>query len=65
MLSIHLVFLAGMMVGGYLWGSLADVLGRRKVLMIAMLLNGTFAFGSAFSPNFYVFLVLRFASGIG
>jgi len=54
-----------MMVGGYLWGSLADVLGRRKVLMIAMLLNGTFAFGSAFSPNFYVFLVLRFASGIG
>ncbi len=31
------LFSAGMMIGGYIWGSLGDSLGRRVVLLNAML----------------------------
>jgi len=58
-------FSAGMMVGGYMWGSLSDVFGRRKCLVVALLVNGVSAFVSAFSINFYFFLAFRFSSGIG
>jgi len=54
-----------MMIGGYVWGSLADVFGRKKCLVTALLVNGASAFVSAFSLNFYFFLAFRFASGIG
>lgn len=56
---------AGMLVGGFLWGSLADALGRKVTLLTAMLLNGVCGFVSAFSPNFFFFLTFRFISGIG
>ena len=40
----------GMLLGGYVWGSFADALGRKKTLLTAMLWNGTFGLVSAFSP---------------
>lgn len=55
----------GMMIGGYLWGGLADVIGRRPCLISAMLLNGVCGLISSFSVNFYMFLAFRLASGIG
>ena len=42
-----LLFLTGMMVGGYIWGGLGDSLGRRGVLMVSMVFNSLFAMGSA------------------
>ncbi len=65
LLDISDALSAGMLIGGYVWGSLADAIGRKVTLVTAMLWNGIFGFASAFSPNFAIFLVFRLVSGIG
>nr|XP_005994167.1 PREDICTED: synaptic vesicle glycoprotein 2C-like [Latimeria chalumnae] len=55
----------GMMIGGYVWGSLADREGRRKVLILSLTVNGIFGALASLSPYFWLFLLLRFISGIG
>lgn len=55
----------GMMVGGYVWGSLADHYGRRRIVMQSLLVNSIFSFLSAFAPNLSLLVLLRFLSGIG
>lgn len=55
----------GMLIGSYLWGGLADISGRRTVLLMSLFVNSFFAFLSAFSPNYYFLLITRFLSGIG
>lgn len=59
-----IIFL-GMMVGGYFWGSWSDVVGRRSCLITSLTVNGLFGFASALSPNYPLFLVFRFFSGVG
>ena len=59
-----IIFL-GMLVGGYIWGGLSDISGRRSTIMVSLIVNGTFGFLSAFSANFSILLVLRFFSGVG
>eukprot|EP00064_Thunnus_orientalis_P016748 superscaffoldBa00003389_g16819 len=55
----------GMMVGGYMWGYLADQRGRRKVLVVSLTVNGLFGGLSSMAPWFWLFLLLRFISGVG
>ncbi|XP_059190520.1 synaptic vesicle glycoprotein 2C [Centropristis striata] len=55
----------GMMVGGYLWGYLADQRGRRRVLVVSLAVNGLFGGLASAAPWFWLFLLLRFISGIG
>ncbi|KAK2917558.1 synaptic vesicle glycoprotein 2C [Channa argus] len=55
----------GMMVGGYMWGYLADQRGRRRVLVISLTVNGLFGGLASLAPWFWLFLLLRFISGIG
>ncbi|XP_008292775.1 synaptic vesicle glycoprotein 2B [Stegastes partitus] len=55
----------GMMVGGYMWGYLADQKGRRKVLIVSLTVNGLFGGLASVAPWFWLFLLLRFISGIG
>ena len=59
------VIFLGMLIGGYGWGGIADITGRRLTLMTSLSVNGIFGALSAFSPNFYVLLLLRFLSGVG
>lgn len=59
------VVFVGMLFGSYSWGALADIVGRRLMLLVSLSINGTFAFVSAFSPNIALFTVFRFISGIG
>ena len=59
-----IIFL-GMMVGGYIWGSLSDLIGRRSCLITSLTFNGVFGLASAFSPTYGVFLLFRFLSGVG
>lgn len=54
-----------MMIGGYLWGYLADQRGRRKVLVVSLAINGLFGGLASLAPWFWLFLLLRFISGIG
>lgn len=55
----------GMMVGGYMWGYLADHRGRRRVLVMSLTVNGLFGGLASLAPWFWLFLLLRFISGIG
>ncbi|XP_063848504.1 synaptic vesicle glycoprotein 2B-like isoform X1 [Scylla paramamosain] len=55
----------GMMVGGYVWGCLGDIFGRRSVLMVSLVLNGLSGLASSFVQTFPSFLVFRFISGVG
>uniref|UniRef100_A0A4W5PSY3 Synaptic vesicle glycoprotein 2 n=1 Tax=Hucho hucho TaxID=62062 RepID=A0A4W5PSY3_9TELE len=56
---------AGMMIGGYMWGYLADQRGRQKVLVMSLTVNGVFGALASFAPRFWLFLLLRFISGVG
>nr|XP_057930797.1 synaptic vesicle glycoprotein 2B [Doryrhamphus excisus] len=55
----------GMMVGGYMWGYLADQKGRRSVLVVSLGVNGVFGALASAAPWFWLFLLLRFISGVG
>ncbi|KAJ0069748.1 hypothetical protein NL108_013297, partial [Boleophthalmus pectinirostris] len=54
-----------MMVGGYMWGYLADQRGRCRVLVVSLSVNGVFGALASVAPGFWLFLLLRFISGIG
>uniref|UniRef100_A0A3B4AW36 Major facilitator superfamily (MFS) profile domain-containing protein n=1 Tax=Periophthalmus magnuspinnatus TaxID=409849 RepID=A0A3B4AW36_9GOBI len=53
-----------MMVGGYMWGYLADQRGRCRVLVVSLSVNGVFGGLASVAPGFWLFLLLRFISGI-
>uniref|UniRef100_W5L4P5 Synaptic vesicle glycoprotein 2 n=1 Tax=Astyanax mexicanus TaxID=7994 RepID=W5L4P5_ASTMX len=53
-----------MMLGGYMWGYLADLRGRQRVLVISLAVNGTFGAVASLAPSFWLFLLLRFFSGV-
>ncbi len=55
----------GMLFGSYFWGGLADMMGRKKTLVFSLATSGVFGLVSAFSPNYTVFILLRFFSGFG
>ena len=59
------VTLIGWATGGVVGGVLADYLGRRRAMMISILWYSLFAGLTAFSPNYILFLVFRFLTGLG
>jgi len=59
------VFFVGMLIGAFGFGRLADRIGRRPVLLAAVLVDACFGVASAFAPDFTWLLALRFLTGIG
>jgi putative MFS transporter len=59
------VFFVGMLIGAFGFGRLADRIGRRPVLMAAVVVDACFGVASSFAPDFTWLLVLRFLTGIG
>ncbi|XP_064462331.1 synaptic vesicle glycoprotein 2C-like [Ornithodoros turicata] len=55
----------GMMIGGLLWGNLADKMGRRRILLSALLTNTIFSVITTFMPTYGLFMVTRLCSGLG
>jgi len=55
----------GCIVGCLLAGLIADRSGRKPGLMIAALIFAVSSLGMAFSPTLPVFIIMRFAAGIG
>jgi len=59
------LFFSGMLAGAFLFGRLADRIGRRPVLMMAVTLDACCGVASAFAPDLAWLLALRFLAGIG
>lgn len=59
------VIFVGMLFGSYIWGSMADLVGRRATIVLSLSISAIFGFLSAFSPWFWLFVLLRFFSGFG
>ncbi|KAJ8273614.1 hypothetical protein GJAV_G00103610 [Gymnothorax javanicus] len=62
---LGLIVYLGMMVGAFLWGSLADRIGRRQCLLMSLSINSVFAFFSSFVQGYSTFLFCRLLSGVG
>ncbi|WP_232540332.1 MFS transporter [Azohydromonas aeria] len=58
-------FFTGMLAGAFAFGRLADRIGRRPVLLIAVLIDAACGVASAFAPDFQWLLALRLLTGIG
>ena len=56
--------LFGMAVGSILVAQAADVIGRRKTILICALVISAGMFASAFAPTYEVLFVLRFITGL-
>lgn len=57
--------LFGMMFGAMTFGTLSDKLGRKKTIMICVVIFSSFTFLGAFATNPVEFGILRFLAGLG
>ena len=60
---LNSIIFIGMMVGAYAWGSVADSLGRKKVLIAISFMNALCIVASSFSQSYETFMVFRFLNG--
>lgn len=59
------VYLAGCVIGAFVFGWLTDRLGRRKLFFVTLGLYLAATAATAFSPNLALFLAFRFLTGMG
>jgi len=55
----------GMFIGALGFGRLTDIIGRKKVLMIVLILGAVFTALCGLSPNIYLLYIFRFIAGLG
>ncbi|XP_060104133.1 solute carrier family 22 member 13-like [Heteronotia binoei] len=57
------ILMAGVLAGAVIFGPLSDRIGSRNMILLALLLMGSFGIGAGFAPNLYVYIALRFVVG--
>ncbi|XP_069888179.1 organic anion transporter 3-like isoform X2 [Dipodomys merriami] len=57
------IFMAGILIGGPVFGELSDRFGRKPILTCSYLLLAASGSGAAFSPTLLVYMLLRFLCG--
>ncbi|QBD77630.1 MFS transporter [Ktedonosporobacter rubrisoli] len=57
--------LIGMAVGAFAWGSIADLIGRKRAFMYTMLVYSIFSLLCALAPTYTLLLIFRFIAGLG
>lgn len=57
--------LAGLLIGGFLWGIIGDKYGRRKIMFGAILLYSLANIANAFVTDIPQYIVVRFFAGLG
>ena len=60
---LNSIIFIGMMAGAYAWGSVADALGRKKVLIVISFTNALCIVASSFSQSYELFMLFRFLNG--
>ncbi|KAL0270663.1 UNVERIFIED_CONTAM: hypothetical protein PYX00_008001 [Menopon gallinae] len=60
---LNSIIFIGMMAGAYFWGSMADAIGRKKVLIVISFMNALCIIASSFSQNYEFFMLFRFLNG--
>ncbi|XP_046682548.1 synaptic vesicle glycoprotein 2C-like [Homalodisca vitripennis] len=60
---LNAVFLAGGISSNFLWGVVADLFGRHKVVLYGMLVDGIITVFASLSQSFDMLLALRFFNG--
>ncbi|CAB3379682.1 Hypothetical predicted protein [Cloeon dipterum] len=60
---LNSIIFIGMMSGAYIWGSVADSLGRKKVLILISVMTGICILASGFSQSYSLFMFFRFLNG--
>ncbi len=57
--------LIGMALGAFIWGGVADVIGRKKAFTLTLLVFSIFTVAGAFAPAYGWFILFRFLAGFG
>ncbi|KAL1454336.1 hypothetical protein WDU94_010607 [Cyamophila willieti] len=60
---LNSIIFIGMMAGAYLWGSVADSIGRKKVLIVISFMNALCILASTLTQNYAFFMLFRFLNG--
>ncbi|WP_086789907.1 MFS transporter [Crossiella equi] len=63
--AVSTVGLVGMMVGALTIGTVTDVIGRRKTMILSVTIFSLCTLLCAFAPSAFVFGLLRFLAGLG
>jgi MFS transporter, putative metabolite:H+ symporter len=57
--------MAGMLIGGFLWGIIGDKFGRLSVLFGSIILYSAATFANAYATSFDMYMFLRLLAGVG
>ncbi|CAH1772272.1 unnamed protein product [Owenia fusiformis] len=61
---LETLYIAGLLVGLLVFGQIADSIGRKPVLLVAILVEVAFGVGAAFASDYVAFVVVRFFFGM-
>jgi MFS family permease len=60
----QMIFMFGILVGNMVFGAIADNMGRRNPLVIAVIMQLIFGVATSFVTNFWLFVAFRFLTAV-